>query len=310
MPPLKIIIDCDPGRDDAVALLLAMASPEELDIRGVACVAGNVPLELTAANARRIVELAGRSDIPVYAGCARPIMRPLVTAAHVHGADGLAGAKLPPPSMALSDGHAVDFIIAECLGAGPDGITLCPLGPLTNIALAIIKAPEILPNIAGIVLMGGAAPGPGNVTPAAEFNIYVDPHAAHVVFDCGRPIVMHGLNVTHKALATPERIATIRALETPVADAVAAILTDYGRAGEEGDGDSGGPLHDPCVIAYLLRPQLFSGGRARVRIETQSESTLGRTVADWRDADPNALVIADIDAAAFFALITERLARL
>ena len=310
MPPLKIIIDCDPGRDDAVALLLAMASPEELDIRGVACVAGNVPLELTAANARRIVELAGRSDIPVYAGCARPIMRPLVTAAHVHGADGLAGAKLPPPSMALSDGHAVDFIIAECLGAGPDGITLCPLGPLTNIALAIIKAPEILPNIAGIVLMGGATPGPGNVTPAAEFNIYVDPHAAHVVFDCGRPIVMHGLNVTHKALATPERIATIRALETPVADAVAAILTDYGRAGEEGDGDSGGPLHDPCVIAYLLRPQLFSGRRARVCIETQSESTLGRTVADWRDADPNALVIADIDAVAFFALITERLARL
>ena len=310
MPTLKIIIDCDPGRDDAVALLLAMASPEELDIRGVACVAGNVPLELTAANARRIVELAGRSDIPVYAGCARPIMRQLVTAAHVHGADGLAGARLPPPSIALANGHAVDFIIAECLGAGPDGITLCPLGPLTNIALAIIKTPENLPNIAGIVLMGGAAPGPGNVTPAAEFNIYVDPHAAHVVFDCGRPIVMHGLDVTHKALATPERIAAIRALETPVADAVAAILTDYGRADEEGAGDSGGPLHDPCVIAYLLRPQLFAGRRARVRIETQSESTLGRTVADWRDADPNALVIADIDAVAFFALITERLARL
>jgi purine nucleosidase len=313
MNPRRIIIDCDPGTDDAVALLLAMASPDELDIRGIACVAGNVPLEFTAANARRVVELAGRTDIPVYAGCARPIMRPLVTAAHVHGSDGLAGAGLPPPTTALAEGHAVDFIIAECLAAGPDGITLCPMGPLTNIALAMIKAPEILPNIAEIVLMGGAVLGPGNVTPSAEFNIHVDPHAAHVVFECGRPIVMHGLDVTHKAIATPARVAAIREIGSPVGDAAAGILALYDRGQEERYGEPGGPLHDPCVIAWLLQPDLFSGRRARVHVETRSERNMGRTTADWwsvEKQEPNALVITDIDADGFFALITERLGRL
>ena len=313
MSARRIIIDCDPGTDDAVALLLAMAAPDELDIRGIACVAGNVQLDMTAANARRVVELAGRTDIPVHAGCARPIMRPLVTAAHIHGSDGLAGAGLPPPANELAEGHAIDFIISECLAADSDGVTLCPLGPLTNIALAMIKAPEILPNIAEIVLMGGAVLGPGNVTPSAEFNVFVDPHAAHVVFECGRPIVMHGLDVTHKAIANPARVAAIREIGSPVGDAAAGILALYDRGQEERYGEPGGPLHDPCVIAWLLQPDLFAGRHARVHVETASERSMGRTTADWwgvEKQEPNALVITDINADGFFALITERLGRL
>lgn len=310
MSPRKIIIDCDPGTDDAVALLLAMAAPDELEIRGITCVAGNVPLERTAANARRVRELAGRADIPVLAGCPRPILRPLVTAVHIHGSDGLAGAGLPPPASALTQGHAVDFIIDECLAAGPAGITLCPLGPLTNIALAIVKAPEILPHIAEIVLMGGAVLGPGNVTPAAEFNIHVDPHAAQVVFDCGRPIVMHGLDVTHQAIANPARVAAIRAIGSPVGDAAAGILELYDRDGEARYGEPGGPLHDPCVIAWLLDPALFTGRAAHVAVETTIEAEIGRTTADWHPQAANATVITGIDADGFFGMITERLGRL
>lgn len=313
MTTRPIIIDCDPGQDDAVALLLAMASPDELDIRGIACVAGNVPLELTTANARRLVELAGRTDIPVYAGCSRPLLRPLITAENVHGKTGLDGCNLPPPSIALAEGHAVDFIVDECLAAGPEGITLCPLGPLTNIAQAIVKEPRILPNIAEIVLMGGAAMITGNTTPSAEFNIYVDPHAAHVVFECGRLVVMIPLDVTHKAITTPARLDAIRAIGTPVSAAVVGMLDFYDRFDMDRYGMAGGPLHDPCVIAYLLQPELFSGRHVRVAIETRSELTMGRTVADWwgiTGEEPNALVINEIDADGFYALITERLARL
>ncbi len=313
MSARKIIVDCDPGQDDAVALLLAMAAPEALDIRGITCVAGNVPLELTEVNARRICELAGREDIPVFAGCPRPMLRALVTAEAVHGKTGLDGCDLPPPTMPLQPKHAVDFLIEACLAAGAGGITLCPTGPLTNIALAIVMEPRILPCIAEIVLMGGAAMVPGNTTPSAEFNIYVDPHAAHVVFECGRPIVMLGLDVTHKALTTPDRLAAIRAIDTPVGRAVAGMLEFYDRHDIERYGMPGGPLHDPCVIAWLLAPDLFSGRRARVRIETRSELTMGRTVVDWwgiETGEPNALVIDEIDADGFYALLAERLARL
>ncbi len=313
MAARPIIIDCDPGQDDAVALLLALASPEELELRGITCVAGNVPLALTEANARRIVELAGRTEVPVFAGCARPLLRSLVTAEHVHGRTGLDGCDLPAPALPLDPRHAVDFIVAECLAAGTDGLTLCPTGPLTNIAQAIVNAPEILPCIAEIVLMGGAAMTPGNTTPSAEFNIYVDPHAAHVVLECGRPLVMHPLDVTHKAITTPERLDAIRAIGTPVADAVAGMLAFYDRFDMDRYGMPGGPLHDPCVIAYLLKPALFAGRRARVRIETRSELTMGRTVVDWWGIEggaPNALVLNEIDADGFYALLVERLARL
>ena len=313
MSARPIIIDCDPGQDDAVALLLAMASPDELDIRGITCVAGNVPLELTQSNARRLVELAGRTEIPVFAGCPQPLQRALVTAEQVHGKTGLDGCELPPPKLALQGRHAVDFIVEACRDAGPDGITLCPTGPLTNIAMAIARAPEILPNIREIVLMGGAAMTPGNTTPSAEFNIYVDPHAAHVVFECGRPVVMHPLDVTHQAITTPQRLDAIRAIGTPVAHAVAGMLDFYDRFDMERYGMPGGPLHDPCVIAYLLNPGMFAGRRARVQIEKQSDLTMGRTVVDWwgiTGEAPNALVVNEIDADGFYALLTERLARL
>lgn len=313
MTTRPVIIDCDPGQDDAVAILLALAAPEALDVRAVTTVAGNVPLALTAANALRVVELAGRTEVPVHAGCPRPMLRPLVTAEHVHGSTGLDGCDLPPPEMPLQDRHAVEAIVRLCLDAGPDGITLCPIGPLTNIALAIVMEPRILPCIREIVLMGGAARVPGNVTPSAEFNIHVDPHAAHVVFECGRPIVMLGLDVTHKAITTPQRLDAIRAIGTPVSDAVAGMLAYSDTRDLERYGEPGGPLHDPCVVAYLLKPELFSGRRARVRIETASELTMGRTVVDWRGAvgeEPNAFVVGDIDADGFYALLTDRLGSL
>jgi purine nucleosidase len=312
MPPHPIIIDCDPGHDDALALLLALASPDELEVLAVTAVAGNVPLALTHANARMVVELAGRREVPVHAGCDAPLIRPLVTAEYVHGRTGLDGADLPAPTLPLADGHAVDVLIG-LLRARPAGtVTLCATGPLTNVAHALLKAPDIGPRIRQIVLMGGAI-GEGNITPSAEFNIYVDPDAAKVVFEAGVPLVMHGLDVTHQALVTPARLAAIRALGTPVSAVVTGLLEFYGIYDQTRRGRPGPPLHDPCTIAWLLRPELFSGRACHVAIETVGEHTLGRTVVDWsarRGLPPNATVVHDIDADGFFALLTERLARL
>ena len=308
----EIIIDCDPGHDDALAILLALASPEELEVLAITTVAGNVPLALTAANARNVVELAGRRDLPVHAGCARPLVRELVTAEYVHGRTGLDGADLPAPTLPLAEAHAVDALI-ELLRARPPGsVTLCTLGPLTNVALALLKAPDIAPRLRQIVLMGGAI-GEGNITPAAEFNIYVDPHAAKLVFEAGVPLTMLGLDVTHQALVTPARLAAIRALGTPVSAAVGGLLEFYNVYDQTRRGRPGAPLHDPCTIAWLLRPELFSGRACHVAIETRGEHTLGRTVVDWSgrlEAPANAMVIDRIDADGFFALLTERLARL
>ena len=205
MAPRKIIIDTDPGQDDAVAILLALASPDEIDVLGITAVAGNVPLALTAKNARIVCELAGQTDVPVYAGCDRPLIRPLVTAEHVHGKTGLDGPVLPDPEMPLADGHAVDFIIETLRKHESGTVTLCPLGPLTNIAMAFRKAPDIVDRVQEIVLMGGAYFEVGNITPTAEFNIHVDPEAADIVFRSGRPIVVMPLDVTHKALVTKPR---------------------------------------------------------------------------------------------------------
>ena len=199
----KIIIDTDPGQDDAVAILLALASPDEINVLGITCVAGNVPLELTAKNARMVCELAGRTDVPVYAGCDRPLGRDLVTAEHVHGKTGLDGPDLPDPTMTLEDGHAVDFIIETLRREPANSVTLCPVGPLTNIATAFKTAPDIVEKVHEISLMGGAYFQVGNMTPAAEFNIYVDPQAADVVFRSGAPITVSPLDVTHKALVYP-----------------------------------------------------------------------------------------------------------
>ena len=312
MPRRAIIIDCDPGHDDALAILLALGSADELEVLAITTVAGNVPLALTADNARKVVELAGRRDLPVHAGCARPLARPLVTAEYVHGETGLDGADLPAPTMPLADAHAVDALIELVRAAPPGTVTLCTLGPLTNVATALLKAPDIGPRLAQIVLMGGAI-GEGNITPAAEFNIYVDPHAAKLVFEAGIALTMCGLDVTHQALVTPDRLAAIRALGTPVSAAVGGLLEFYGIYDQTRRGRPGAPLHDPCTIAWLLRPELFSGRACHVAIETIGEHTLGRTVVDWsgRGTLPaNATVIDQIDADGFFALLTERLARL
>ncbi|RWM12591.1 MAG: nucleoside hydrolase [Mesorhizobium sp.] len=308
----KIIIDTDPGQDDAVAILLALGSAE-LEVVGMTAVAGNVPLRLTEKNARKICELAGRPDIKVYAGAIRPLARELVTAEEVHGETGLNGPQLPEPTMKLQDQYAVDFIVETLMKEKSGTITLCALGPLTNIALALIREPKITPRIKEIVLMGGGFFEGGNVTPTAEFNIYVDPHAADVVFKSGIPIVMMPLDVTHKALTTAKRTQAFRNLGTRVGTATAEMLEFFERFDEEKYGTDGGPLHDPCVIAYLLKPELFRGRNCNVTVETASELTMGMTVIDWWGVTKrpnNAMVMRDIEHDAFFALLLERLGRL
>ena len=313
MSARKIIIDTDPGQDDAVAILLALASPEEIEVLGITAVAGNVPLPLTERNARIVCELAGKPETRVFAGCDAPMKRPLVTAEHVHGKTGLDGPDLPDPVMALQAQHGVDFIIDTLRAEPPGTITLCPLGPLTNIATAFERAPDIIPRVQEIVLMGGAYFEVGNITPTAEFNIYVDPEAAEIVFKSGAPIVVMPLDVTHKALVTKSRNDAFRALGTPVGAAVAQMTDFFERFDKEKYGSAGAPLHDPCVTAYLIRPDLFTGRHINVEIETTSELTLGMSVADWwrvTDRAPNATFMGDIDADGFFTLLTERLARL
>ncbi|AJY47349.1 nucleoside hydrolase [Martelella endophytica] len=313
MAARKIIIDTDPGQDDAAAILLALASPEEIEVLGITAVAGNVPLALTKRNARIVCELAGRPDIRVFAGCDKPMNRDLVTAEHVHGKTGLDGPDLPEPTMPLQDAHAVDFLI-ETLRTEPEKtVTLCALGPLTNLATAFEKAPDIVARVQEIVLMGGGYFEGGNITPSAEFNIYVDPEAAKAVFGAGIPIVMMPLDVTHQLLCLKERVERIDAIGRPAAQAMAAMLRYYERFDIEKYGSDGGPLHDPSVTAYLIRPELFSGRMCNVEIETASELTLGETVIDWwrvTERKQNAMVIGKADADGFFALLTERLARL
>ena len=306
-----IIIDCDPGADDAIALFLALAFPEHLNILGVTTVAGNVPLSLTQKNARCLCELAGRADLPIYAGCPRPLLRPLVTAEAVHGRTGLDGISLPEPQMALQVTHAVDFLIETLLQA-TEPITLATLGPLTNIAVAIIKQPSICQHIAEIVMMGGAITQ-GNITPSAEFNLYVDPHAAHVVATAGIPLTVMSLDVTHQAIATPERLNAIQAVNSPISAAVLGLIDHYGAHDMERYGFSGPPLHDPCVIAYLLEPTLFTSRSAYLAIETSSELTMGRTVVDWGHVtkqSTNANVAETIKAEEFYQLLTQAIARL
>jgi purine nucleosidase len=308
----KIIIDTDPGQDDAVAILLALASPE-LEVLGITCVAGNVPLPLTARNARIVCELAGRTEVPVFAGCDRPIRRPLVTAEHVHGKTGLDGIPLWEPQMPLQPGHAVDFLIETLRREAPGTVTLVPIGPLTNIATAMTRAPDIVPRIGRIVLMGGAYFEVGNITPAAEFNIYVDPEAADIVFRSGVDLTVVPLDLTHKALTSRAWIEKMRGLPGRVGPAVAAWTDFFERFDKEKYGTDGGPLHDPCTIAYLLRPDLFAGRRINVEIELEGRYTLGMTVADWwrvSGRPANALFLKDVDADGFFALLTERIARL
>ena len=306
----KIIIDTDPGQDDAVAILLALASPE-LKVIGITVVAGNVPLPLTELNTRKVVELAGSPDIPIFAGCSEPIDRKLVTAEHVHGHTGLDGPVLPDPSIKLQSKHAVDYLI-ETLRYTAD-VTLCPLGPLTNIATALQRAPEIATNIREIILMGGGYFEGGNITPAAEFNIYVDPTAADIVFRSGVPITVLPLDVTHQVLVTPSRVEALRSLSNSAGPAVAEFTDFFERYDKEKYGSEGAPLHDPTVIAYLLDSALFEGRHINVTIETKSRLTLGATVADWwrvTDRPRNAIWVRNVDVDGFFKLLTDRIATL
>lgn len=313
MAPRSIIIDTDPSPDDAVAILTALASPDDLTVLAVTTVAGNVPLELTAKNARKALELAKRTEIPVYAGAAAPLVRPLITAEHVHGRTGFDGYDLPDPVNSLAEGFAPDVIVELVMSRPPWEVTLCCLAPLTNIALALAREPRLAGRLREIVLMGGAFSEGGNITPAAEFNIYVDPEAAARVFTSGAPITMIPLDCTHRALTTEGRLNRLRRLGTPVAEAFYHLLTFNKIFDQRKYGWEGGPLHDPTVIAHLLAPDLFHGRNVNVAIECASPLTVGMTVVDWwavTGKPPNAKVLREMDADGYFDLVIERLGRL
>jgi purine nucleosidase len=304
MAARRIIIDTDPGIDDAVAILLALASPE-LAVEALVAVAGNGALAVTERNARAICELAGRTDIPVYAGCPRAILGDMINAIYFHGESGLGGVGVPAPTMTLQPQHGVGFVIDMLRAVAPDSITWCALGPLTNVAAALVQAPEIIAGVDQLVLMGGASRALGNTSAAAEFNILADPTAAAIVFDSGLPITMLPLDLTHQVRSTPARIARIRALGTRIAGIVADLLTPSGA--------QPAALHDPCVIAYLLAPELFAGSKVNVAVETRSGITLGTTVVDWRGVsgrEPNATVLHTVDAEGVYALLEARLKNL
>lgn len=311
MSKLPIIIDCDPGQDDALMLFLALNAPE-LDVRGVVACGGNVPLARTELNCRILVEMAGRKDVPVFAGCEGPMVEPLFTAEYVHGETGIDGIDFFEPTIEKQAQHGVDFIIETLRAAEDDQITLVPTGPLTNIAMALVKAPDIAAKIKQIVLMGGASFEGGNVTPSAEFNIYVDPHAADVVLRCGRPIVMFGLDVTHQVMTDDKVVADMRALDNRVAHASAGMLEFFGQYDAAKYSADGGPLHDPCTVAWLLEPEIFELKECHVAIETRSELTRGHTAVDFWGVTgkaPNAKWAHKADRARFFALLNERLAQ-
>ncbi|MEH8149506.1 pyrimidine-specific ribonucleoside hydrolase RihA [Aeromonas veronii] len=305
---LPVILDCDPGHDDAIALILAMASPE-LKVLAVTTSAGNQTPDKTLNNALRILTLLGRDDIPVAAGAPKPLARELIIADNVHGESGLDGPKLPDPAFAPQAMTGIE-LMARCLRESPEPVTLVPTGPLTNIALLLAAHPELKPRIARIVLMGGAA-GAGNWTPAAEFNIYVDPEAADMVFKSGIPITMCGLDVTHEAQVMDEDIARVRAITNPVAQCVAELLDFFMIYHRDPKwGFAGAPLHDPCTIAWLLAPELFHGVECRVDIETRGEHTVGMTVVDrygLTGKPANALVLLGLDRPGFIDLLVTRL---
>jgi len=312
MSKRSAILDCDPGQDDAINLLLALSSPDELDITGITTVAGNVPLDLTERNARLMCDISGRSDVPVFAGCAKPLHRELLTAEKVHGKTGIDGVKIVEPGQALEEQHAVDFIIETLVAADDESITLVPTGPLTNIAMAIERNASILGKVDEIVMMGGAMREGGNHSPSAEFNILVDPHAADIVFRCGRPITVMGLDVTHQVLATPERRDRIRQIETNPGRATAGMLDFFNRHDTNKYGSLGAPLHDPCTVAYLFAPNLFEGKRCNLTVETESELTMGHTAVDYwhvTDRPKNVEWMYAVDADGFYDLLVERLSR-
>lgn len=312
MSTRPIVIDCDPGLDDAINLFLAMSSPEELEILGITTVAGNVPLELTQRNACIVCDIAGRADVPVFAGCAHPLQRELITAENIHGRTGLGGLEIAAPRHPVEDQHAVDFIIETLLARPDDATTLVLTGPLTNAATAIIRERKILGKIADIVLMGGAMREAGNYSPSAEFNILLDPHAAEIVLQCGRPITMLGLDATHQVQVSPEQQERIGRINNDPGRATSRMLDFYLRHDSERFGNASAPLHDPCTVAWLLQRDLFVARQCNVSVETRSELTLGHTAVDFWGVTGRAANVAwvyQVDAAGLFDLLIERLGR-
>lgn len=304
----KIIIDCDPGQDDAIALLVALGSPADLELLVVTTVAGNVSEPACNENARKITEAVDRRDVPVHRGCVRPLLRPYT--AYFADDSGLPGVKLPEPAVEPAEGHAVDVIVDTIRSHPPQTVTLCALGPLTNVALALAKDPEIADILEGIALMGGAA-GLGNVTPAAEFNILTDPHAAAIVFASGAKLTMFGLEVCHRAVVNDAWVARLADRRTRAAEITAGLLRNYGNAVDaQRYRTLGLPLYDPCVIAWLLEPGIFTGARHSVEVELEGQFCQGRTVVDadnLTDTPPNTTVISDLDRRAFLELLESRL---
>ena len=309
----KIIIDCDPGQDDALALAWAFAARDRLELVAITACAGNVPLELTQRNARLVCQICGQDDIPVYAGSPQPLQRELVTAEYVHGASGLDGIDIFEPSYPLQAEHAVDFLCSYLGQAAERSVTLVPTGPLTNVAMALQRQPQLARAVDSIVLMGGARSEAGNVTPSAEFNIYVDPEAADIVFNSRVPIVVHSLDVTHQVVVRAEHNQALRSFAGAAPRQLAALLEYYERFDSERYGSAGAPLHDPCTIAWLLYPELFEAKRVNVSVETASELTRGHTAVDFwamTEKQPNALWVHGVDAGRFFELLLADLAQL
>ncbi len=307
---LPLIIDCDPGQDDALMLFMAL-NAKEFDIKGIVSVAGNVPLSATALNIRILADICDRTDIPLFAGADKPMARELVTAEYVHGKTGIDGLDIYQPDVKLQAQSGVDFIVQTLADAANDEITIVATGPLTNVALAIKQAPELVPKIKQIVLMGGAMFEGGNITPSAEFNIYVDPEACKVVLECQRPIYMFGLDVTHKVMSSADRVSAIRLIDNKVARAAADMLEFFDRYDAQKYGSEGAPLHDPCTIAFLLKPELFKLKACACQVETNSELTRGHTALDfWQVTEQEANVhwAYDVDREGFFDLLEQRLA--
>lgn len=304
-----VIIDTDPGQDDALAILLALACPDELDVLEVHAVAGNVGVAQAAVNAGRVCRLAGRPDVPVRAGAAAPILFPLETAEFICGPDGLAGHDLPPPAASLAEGHAA-VALAALLRAAPAPVTLLMLGPLTNLALALRLDPGIAARVARVIVMGGGR-DLGNMTPAAEFNFYVDPHAVAVVLGAGWPATLLSLHVTQQAVASDADLAAVAAMGTATGRAVHGWLTRPRPGGVGGHG--GHPMHDPLVVAWLLWPELFTGRDCFVEVECGPGTLRGRSTIDWRGRIgrvPNAHVVGTVDVPGVYARLIERLRRL
>lgn len=308
----KLIILTDPGQDQAAAILMILGQRQAFDVLGLVATAGNINLDHTIANCLKLMELAGRPDIPVFAGCPHPILRPLVMAEHVHGPTGLDGPDLPEPKIEPQEKHGVDFII-DTVRAHPGEITICSLSPVTNLAMALRKAPDIAGKIHEVVGMLGAYFEVGNITPTAEFNCYVDPEAADIVLRAGIKTTLLPLDVTHKMRSTPQRLSAMRALGNRCGVATAEMLEFSEAFDLRKYGWDGAPLHGPCVPAFMLAPEMFSGRQINVSVELSGTLTSGMTVADWwqiTDRPKNVFYVTDGDPVAYYDLLLTSLENL